>query len=921
MDVGQGWDETRFRRRTLCLGILACLTFAGCGGGPGTARRNDPPLQRIDPLPTIDPRRMHLDAIGVPAAHTKRYAGDDVRIGLIDTGADPAHPVLEGRIAWSRKYLGDDVATPDAADPYGHGTVMAQLIAGRATNDFAGGVAPGASIYSARTGRDIDGRMGPLAIAAAYSDLLRAGVRLFNNSYAHASSITDRDVATDAGHYRRIFAPAVIAHDALLIFAAGNQSRDQPSLEAGLPALHPELEQGWLAVVNVSVDAYGNPGALHPSSNACGVAAAWCLAAPGVTRVAPIGNTRFTTGQTSGTSSSAALVTGAAAVVMQAFPYFTGDQVRQTLLSTAKPIGDPALFGYGLLDVGRAVRGPARFDWGDFATTVTTDSIWSNDIAGQGGLVKRGPATLTMSGDNHYRGATDIHAGTLNIDGTIRSAVHIFPEGQLGGTGAVHGNVVNKGQLAPSGGTFVIHGDYLPVSSGVLSIAPGQKLKVDGYARLAGSTLSLRPPAVNYVLTARETLLEATHGVEGVFGAQRMEAGVFYDAELEYSSHRVDARIARRSIPHAVAEHRVLTPTMQSTANGVEAALTHADAWTASDESDRHAMFLSGAASFLRSPDIATALTSLDSLSAEAYASNQGFPLEQGDMEARTLATRMDALVQGDLDSGVWGDVTVSSGRIAQHGVASGQHNGTGTRIGVDTPVADTGALGLSLTRHRGQTRFDRFAGNVTSHIDTLAAYGRAGSESWYVAANATASIVANHVRRDVLLGGQRAVVSAGRRDTKASVHVEAGVMLRSGSWRATPFVVAAFDETRRAAFTEDGANGFGVAAPTNRHRRSTVGLGGRIAYRWSDVVLEGYGLWQWTIRGRDPGFDVSFVGAPASMWRVHGASLPATAIATGVSIAMPLSSAWQLRLGLDVRYAQGTAMATTGSLGLRYDF
>src|SRR6185437_1187082 len=97
-----------------------------------------------------------------------------------------------------------------------------------------------------------------------------------------------------------------------------------------------------------------------------------------------------------GTSLAAPQVTGAAALVWQAFPYFTNDLVRQTLLGTADPLGGSQpnpTFGYGELDVGKAVQGPAQFNWGDVSVTFDgITSTWSNDISGAGGLIKTAPA-------------------------------------------------------------------------------------------------------------------------------------------------------------------------------------------------------------------------------------------------------------------------------------------------------------------------------------------------------------------------------------------------------------------------------------------------------------------------------------------------------------------------------------------------
>src|SRR5690606_31553861 len=101
-----------------------------------------------------------------------------------------------------------------------------------------------------------------------------------------------------------------------------------------------------------------------------------------------------------GTSLAAPLVSGAGALVWEAFPYFSNDNVRQTLLGTATDLGAPgvdAVFGHGALDVGKAVRGPARLDWGDFSVSFGSgSSTWGNDLSGDGKLVKRGGGDLVL---------------------------------------------------------------------------------------------------------------------------------------------------------------------------------------------------------------------------------------------------------------------------------------------------------------------------------------------------------------------------------------------------------------------------------------------------------------------------------------------------------------------------------------------
>jgi autotransporter-associated beta strand protein len=137
------------------------------------------------------------------------------------------------------------------------------------------------------------------------------------------------------------------------------------------------------------------------------------------------------------------LAGGAAALVWQRYPYFDNNLVRQTLLGTAKDIGAPgvdAVFGYGLLDISRAIKGPGRFDWGDVVANVdapSSGSLWSNDIVGSGGLVKQGGGTLVLAGNNSYSGATRIERGILSLQngGVIRSNVTILGQPDPDSTG------------------------------------------------------------------------------------------------------------------------------------------------------------------------------------------------------------------------------------------------------------------------------------------------------------------------------------------------------------------------------------------------------------------------------------------------------------------------------------------------------
>lgn len=65
-------------------------------------------------------------------------------------------------------------------------------------------------------------------------------------------------------------------------------------------------------------------------------------------------------------------------------------------------------------------------------TNITTNSEYAGTITGSLALTQSGPATLTLSGDNTYTGATNILAGTLQL-------------GNGGTTGSIVGNVIDNG--------------------------------------------------------------------------------------------------------------------------------------------------------------------------------------------------------------------------------------------------------------------------------------------------------------------------------------------------------------------------------------------------------------------------------------------------------------------------------------------
>jgi subtilase-type serine protease len=79
-----------------------------------------------------------------------------------------------------------------------------------------------------------------------------------------------------------------------------------------------------------------------------------------------------------------------------------------------------------------------RKEWMDARAAYIQDKI-DNDLY-TASLVKQGPGTLVMTGDNTYEGLTTVEGGKLSINGTHASSIDVHG-GNLGGSGIVEGSI------------------------------------------------------------------------------------------------------------------------------------------------------------------------------------------------------------------------------------------------------------------------------------------------------------------------------------------------------------------------------------------------------------------------------------------------------------------------------------------------
>ena len=194
---------------------------------------------------------------------------------------------------------------------------------------------------------------------------------------------------------------------------------------------------------------------------------------------------------------------GTLALVQQAFPYFTSQQLVQDVLTTATPLGDPAIYGQGLLNVGAAVGGPGPLDMNWTINLGGLSSVWSNNISG--GLTVTGGGLLALTGSDTYTGGTSVVGAALSLSqgASVAGDVTVGAAGTLLGQGGIGGNLFNTagGLVQPGGGTIgtlTVVGNYRQDAASGLGIevssATASKLLVGGAAQLGGTLTVVYDP-------------------------------------------------------------------------------------------------------------------------------------------------------------------------------------------------------------------------------------------------------------------------------------------------------------------------------------------------------------------------------------------------------------------------------------------
>ncbi|GAA1025830.1 S8 family serine peptidase [Amycolatopsis albidoflavus] len=359
-------------------GFWAGLSAAGpavLSGGPSKIWLNHQVHASLD---------QSVPQIGAPAAWQAGYTGKGVTVAVLDTGVDAEHPDLAGKVAQSKDFSGKG----NVVDGNGHGTHVASIItgSGAASGGKYKGVAPDARLAIGKvmndggSGRESDIMAGmEWAAREAKAKVVNLSLGTYPTDGTDPSSQTVNKLSRQYG--------------TLFVVAAGNAGQDE-----GVSS--PATADAALAVGSVTKSDALSPfsdrgprvgdGAVKPEIGAPGsdiVAAR----AKGTALGDPV-DEHYT--RLSGTSMATPHTAGAAAILAQEHPEWTGEQLKSGLVGAAKELPGigVAAIGGGRLDAAAAVTQVVQSE----PATVNTVVHWS-DKPGKRTVTYTNPGTAAVT--------------------------------------------------------------------------------------------------------------------------------------------------------------------------------------------------------------------------------------------------------------------------------------------------------------------------------------------------------------------------------------------------------------------------------------------------------------------------------------------------------------------------------------------
>ncbi len=392
--------------------------------------------------------------VNADRAWAEGLKGAGTKVAVLDTGADGEHPDLQGRIVASKDFTGS--AGGALSDVHGHGTHTASTVggSGAASDGAKKGVAPETQLLIGKVLGDNGGGSDSMIIGGMEWAVAQGADVISMSLGSNGASAACNDPMSSAAQ------ELATTSSSLFVIAAGNTGSANNTVSAPgcapavltVGAVDREDVPAWFSSRGPTAVDHN----LKPEMSAPGV---------GISAARSGGRGDNAYAAMSGTSMATPHVAGAAAIVKQAHPTWTGQQLKAALVSSAKSDvpGDVRAQGAGRLDVIAAVKAPVTtmpvqggtFAWPHTSAQITTIDVPYTNVTDQPVTLQLSIAGVTGDDGSAVKSAPAILGAssvTVPAGATVKVPLKLDPTAKLEAAqyGDVTGRIVATGDATVS---------------------------------------------------------------------------------------------------------------------------------------------------------------------------------------------------------------------------------------------------------------------------------------------------------------------------------------------------------------------------------------------------------------------------------------------------------------------------------------
>ena len=965
-DIKKYSKKHNFRKKSILIALTALLV--SCGGGGGSTSSSTPtsdtgslPTAPVKTKPTVTKSASSIAWNDSTFSYNKdnphnnsnsTFTGSNVKIGIIDVGFQNSSfdADLSAKFGSRLSKLTVPGFTAESTANDDHGIVVADLAAGSSA-----GIAKNATVYAIDAAKQGDKGVYPKIALEMYQVLRNQGITIYNQSFGIDEQVTDFNADSASKHYYKYaigtsivdFYKTEVNNGSLFVWSAGNDSSDkQPTLEGGLPHFESGLQKGWINVVALTSKDESKLGDtswsnLTPLSPA-GVAKNWTVTAVG-DQIFTIKGQNYIGG---GSSFAAPIVTGTAALIKQKYPWMDADLIRQTILSTATDIGTPGVddvYGWGLLNIDKALKGPALFSKelalsDNVSINIPNGSYtFSNDISGDAGVIKDGAGDLILSGNSTFTGDTTVNNGRLQVNGVYASSINVRRQAILSTNSAIIKNNIKNDGIMENFGSTEVAGNYESLENSRIVTDLNSNIRVKGKVNLNNSKLEVKPEqnGERKYITSNgivQNVITSDDKIQG--NVTDVNTDEMLNTKIDQTENSVSAKVSRKNVLNYVEKLSESDEMQKNTAQNLETAFQKLDQDIENGTAENVTQFERKAAR-LQALTSSNRAAVLDSLSGQIYASAQALTFQHSQTVNKDLSNRLVML--GTLDNvgdkfGLWISGLGANGKLKQDGYGKGDTKVYGGQVGVDKQFGENLILGTALSYSKADVKFDRYGGKSDANNFGISLYGRLGNKDVpvYLQGRLGVGFVDSDVERDIILSSNdytRAKIN--HNDKVYSGYLETGYDVKNanGDFVVTPFVGLTHDTVVRGSFSEEKSQ-FGLTADKKNYNQTAalVGLRAGKTVNWkggSKTTFQGYVTHQRAFNKQDLSFDARYTGLPGATFKVKGIGLAKNKTWAGVGALTEVNKdfGWYVNYDGSVDGGKGKGNNNVFTTGVRFNF